>query len=121
MESLYIKLGGQEAVDAVVETFYRKVLVDDRICKFFENTDMEEQIAKQTSFLSMVLGGPTHFKGKNMRDAHAPMVQNGLNDTHVDAVIELLGSSLLDHGVSQEDVAAVAKIANSVRSDVLNR
>jgi hemoglobin len=121
MQSLYDRLGGQEAVDTVVETFYRKVLTDDRISDFFDDTDMEEQIAKQKSFLSMVFGGPANYSGLEMREAHKHLVKRGLNGDHVDAVIELLGSSLKDHGVTDDDVSEVAKIAESVRDDVLNR
>jgi hemoglobin len=121
MMALYEKLGGQAAVDVVVETFYRKVLVDDRISQFFDDVDMDGQIVKQKSFLTMAFGGPTSYTGKDMREGHRHLVARGLNDSHVDAVIELLGKSLTEHGVSAEDIAAVAAIANSVRSDVLNR
>ncbi|TWW12254.1 group 1 truncated hemoglobin [Planctomyces bekefii] len=121
MASLYEKLGGQAAVDAVVETFYRKVLSDDRISEFFDDVDMDRQAAKQKAFLTMVLGGPAAYTGKDMREGHRHLVQRGLNDSHVDAVIELLGKSLKEHGVSLADIETVASIANSVRNDVLNR
>lgn len=121
MSSLYEKLGGRAAVDAVVETFYRKVLTDDRISDFFDDVDMDGQIAKQKAFLTMVFGGPSSYSGKDMRSGHAHLVQRGLNDQHVDAVIELLGASLQEHGVSNDDINVIAGIANSVRDHVLNR
>lgn len=121
MTSLYERLGGQEAVNAVVETFYRKVLMDDRINSFFSGVNMDRQIAKQKSFLTMVFGGPSNYSGKDMRSGHKHLVRRGLNDSHVDAVIELLGASLAEHGVKDSDIAAVAAIANSVRDDVLSR
>lgn len=121
MTTLYEKLGGYEALDAVVDTFYRKVLTDDRIASFFDDTDMEQQAAKQKSFLTMVLGGPAEYTGKDMREAHRHLVKRGLNDSHVDAVVELLGKSLAEHGAKPEDIETVAKTANSVRDDVLDR
>ncbi len=121
MASLYLRLGGQSAVDAVTETFYRKVLTDARVSEFFDDVDMDRQIAKQTAFLTMVLGGPVVYTGKAMREGHAHLVARGLNDGHVDAVIELLGAALSEHGAGADDVAEVAAIANSVRDDVLNR
>lgn len=121
MGSLYEKLGGQEAVDTVVETFYRKVLVDDRISEFFDDVDMDQQIVKQKAFLTMVFGGPANYSGKDMRDGHKHLVTRGLNDSHVDAVIELLGASLREHGVNDADISEIAGIANSVRDDVLCR
>lgn len=121
MASLFERLGGQKAVDTVVETFYRKVLTDDRISAFFDDVDMDRQLAKQRSFLAMVFGAPTTYTGKDMRQGHLHLVARGLNDGHVDAVIELLGKSLKEHGVGDEDVKEIAAIANSVRDDVLNR
>ena len=117
--SLYDKLGGQAAVDAAVDIFYRKVLMDDRINQYFDGIDMERQAAKQKAFLTMVLGGPNDYTGKDMREGHKHLV--GLNDSHVDAVIENLGATLKELGVSDEDIAQVAGIAESVRDDVLNR
>jgi hemoglobin len=121
MASLYQKLGGQSAVDAVVETFYRRVLTDERVMDFFDDIDMDQQIAKQKAFLTMVFGGPVAYSGKDMRDGHRHLVARGLNDDHVDAVVELLAASLAEHSVHADDIEEVARIANSVRGDVLNR
>ncbi|MBL1432205.1 MAG: group 1 truncated hemoglobin [Gammaproteobacteria bacterium] len=119
--TLYEKLGGEAAVSAAVDIFYRKVLTDDRVNGFFDDIDMDGQIAKQKAFLTMVFGGPNNYTGKNMREAHAPLVEKGLSDLHVDVVIEHLGATLKELGVADEDIAEVASIANSVRDDVLNR
>ncbi len=56
-----------------------------------------------------------------MREGHAHLLQRGLNDTHVDIVIEHLGATLTELGANAEDIAQVAAIANSVRDDVLGR
>lgn len=119
--SLYEKLGGQDAVNAAVDIFYRKVLSDDRVSKFFEDVDMEKQAQKQKAFLTMVFGGPNNYTGLDMREGHKHLVAMGLDDSHVDAVIELLGGTLKELGVGDEDISEVAGIAESVRDDVLNR
>jgi hemoglobin len=120
-QSLYEQLGGEAAVNAAVDLFYRKVLTDDRVSSFFDDVDMDRQIAKQKAFLTMVFGGPVAYSGKDMRVGHAHLVERGLNDSHVDAVIELLGETLSELGVAPELVARVAGIAESVRGDVLSR
>lgn len=119
--SLYDELGGAAALDAVVDSFYRKVLADDRIARFFEGVDMERQAAKQKAFLTMVTGGPAHYTGKDMRTGHAHLLKMGLNDSHVDAVLENIAATLREFNVSEEKIAQVAAIANSVRDDVLSR
>ncbi|RUR18259.1 group 1 truncated hemoglobin [Legionella sp. km535] len=119
--SLYERLGGQAAVNTAVDIFYRKVLTDQRVNHFFDGVDMEQQINKQKGFLTMVFGGPNYYTGKSMRDGHRHLVQKGLNDSHVDVIIELLGATLTELGVDEHDIQEVAAIANSVRSDVLDR
>ena len=121
MDSLYKRLGGAPAIKAAVDVFYGKVLADDRIRHFFDGVDMERQRTKQRGFLTMVTGGPNAYTGQNMRDGHRALVARGLNDSHVDAVIELLGATLKELGVSDADIGDVAALANSVRDDVLGR
>lgn len=120
-ESLYDRIGGDAAVNAAVDIFYRKVLSDDRISQYFEGVDMDQQAAKQKSFLTMAFGGPNNYSGKDMRDGHAHLVKNGLNDTHFDAVMENLGATLKELNVPDELIAEAAAIAESTRSDVLGR
>ncbi len=116
--SIYEKIGGAPAVDAAVDLFYRKVLGDDRISHFFDSVDMDAQIAKQKSFLTMVFGGPNSYTGKDMREAHKHM---SLTEEHFNAVAENLVGTLQELGVAEEDINEIAGIAMSVKDDVLNK
>ena len=111
--SLYDQLGGKAAVDAAVDIFYRKVLSDERVCGFFEHTDMDAQAAKQKAFLTMAFGGPNHYTGLDMRRGHAHLVARDLNDSHVDAIIELLGETLKELGVADN---LIARLRRSLRA-----
>ncbi len=119
--SLYERLGGEVALTAAVDIFYRKVLADGSISHFFEDTDMDEQRAKQKSFLSMAFGGPNGYDGKDLRKAHAPLVEKGLNDSHFDAVAKHLDATLRELGVADDLIGEVISIAASTRDDVLNK
>jgi hemoglobin len=119
--TLYDELGGAPAVEAAVDRFYRKVLTDDRVSRFFDDVEMDRQAAKQKAFLTMVFGGPANYSGLDMRKGHEHLVRRGMNDTHVDVVIELLGETLTELGVPAAKIANVAAIAESVRDDVLSR
>ncbi|MCK8500859.1 group 1 truncated hemoglobin [Myxococcus sp. MISCRS1] len=120
-KSVYEQIGGEPAMAAAVDVFYRKVLADDRISHFFEDVDMERQSAKQKAFLTMVTGGPSTYSGKDMRAGHAHLVKRGLNDVHFDAVVEHLSATLRELGVPEPLVARVLAIAGGARADVLNR
>jgi hemoglobin len=119
--TLFEQLGGAPAVDAAVDKFYRRVLKDQRINRFFEGVDMDKQAAKQKAFLTMVFGGPHSYTGLDMRRGHQHLVKMGLNDSHFDAVIEDLGATLKEMGVADELIKQVAALAETTRNDVLDR
>lgn len=121
MSSLYEQLGGDAAFDTAVESFYRKMLQDERVAHFFDDVDMDRQMAKQKAFLVMVTGGPHRYTGRDMGPAHAHLLKRGLNDSHVDVVLEHLGGTLRELGATDEQVAQVAALANSVRDLILGR
>jgi len=56
--SLYDKIGGYEAIEAVVEDFYVRVLGNDQLAGFFAGTDMNRLKGKQAEFFAAALGGP---------------------------------------------------------------
>jgi hemoglobin len=118
---LYENLGGAAAVNAAVDIFYRKVLKDERISRFFKGVDMDKQAAKQKSFLTMAFGGPNKYTGLDMRKGHAHLVEQGLNDSHFDAVVEDLGATLKELKVPDHLIAKVAAVAETTRKDVLGR
>jgi hemoglobin len=115
--SIYEKIGGDAAVDAAVDIFYKKVLADDRISSFFDTVDMPGQIQKQKAFLTMAFGGPNNYTGKDMREAHKDM---NLTEEHFGAVAECLVGTLQELSVPQELIDEVVGVALSVKDDVLN-
>ncbi|MEQ1636586.1 MAG: group 1 truncated hemoglobin [Methylococcales bacterium] len=119
--SLYERIGGEAAVNAAVELFYRKVLNDYRINRFFGKSDMDKQIAKQKAFFTMAFGGPNNYTGQDMRNAHEHLVKMGLDDSHFDAVMEHLGATLVELNVPADLIAEAAAIAESTRKDVLGK
>jgi len=119
--SLYDQLGGEAAVNAAVDVFYRRVLADAYVVPFFEGVDMEKQAAKQKAFLTMAFGGPHNYSGKDMREGHRHLVKNGLNDSHFEHILMHLRATLAELGVANDLIQQVIAIAESTRDDVLDR
>ncbi len=117
--SIYHQLGGQPAMDAAIEIFYKKVLADVRIKHFFEDVNMNAQRRRQKAFLSAAFGSPVKWEGRDMRTAHANLP--GLNDTHFNAVAENLKATLGELKVKPELIDQIMALAGSLRNDVLNR
>lgn len=119
--TLFERLGGAAAVGAAVDIFYKRVLADPRIEAFFEGVDMGQQTARQTTFLTMLMGGPDAYTGKGLRASHRRLVAGGLSDSHFDAVVGHLAATLRQLGAAEADVAEAGALAEAARADVLNR
>ena len=116
--TLYEKLGGQQAIEKVVDDFYNRVLADDTVNHFFAHTDMAKQRRHQTAFISYALGGPKQYTGRSMEKAHEGL---HLQPEHFDAIAKHLGEALDVNGVSQEDINTVLAHVSTLREAVLNK
>jgi hemoglobin len=120
-ESLYQRLGGAQMIEKAVDAFYQKVLADDRVRRFFDDIDMDQQRARQREFLTYSLGGPATYTGKELRVAHQRLVDAGLSDIHFVIVCEHLVSTLNELGAPPDAVVGVLTFLESKRDDVLCR
>ncbi|MES1993431.1 MAG: group 1 truncated hemoglobin [Pseudomonadota bacterium] len=122
MNTLFEQLGGAPAVDLAVDRFYDKVLADERIQHFFTGVDMARQRRHQKNFFTYAFGGAANYSGQTLRVAHRRMVDTqGLADTHFDAVVENLKSTLVELNVADALIDQVIAITESARNDVLGR
>lgn len=119
--SLFQRLGGAPAIDAAVDIFYQKVLRDDRVSRFFQGVDMKQQRGKQKAFLALAFGAPVKYTGKDLRQAHAQLIGQGLGDVHFDAVAEHLAQTLVELRISPDLIGDVLALVGTTRNDVLNR
>ena len=61
MSTIYAQIGGAEALEAVVEDFYDRVLGDAELAGVFSGTNMARLKGKQVEFFAAALGGPTPY------------------------------------------------------------
>lgn len=119
--SIMEQIGGEDAVNVAVDIFYQKVLADDTINHFFDDTDMDAQRGKQKKFLRLLLSGKADDADAYMRKAHAPLVEKGLNDEHFNAVAGHLQSTLAELGVPAEILDQIMAAAAGLKDAILNR
>ena len=120
--SLYDRIGGEAAVMAAVDIFYKKVLANDVTRPFFDGLDIDAQTKKQVAFMTWAFGGPSQYRGRPLREAHRKLVdEKGLGDVHFAAVATSLDETLRELGVTPDLIAEALKIVGSVKNEVLNR
>lgn len=119
---LYDRLGGDKAIEIVVDHFYRKVLQDEFVGYFFEDVDMDAQRQKQKGFLAMAFGGPYRYTGKDLRSAHERLVkQMGLSDQHFDHLVGLLKETFQELNIHEKEINQVLEVLSTARDDILCR
>ena len=120
IDQLYDLIGGKRTVWAATEAFYTKVLADDTLSPFFESADIAQLRARQSMFVSMLLGGQIVYTGKDIAAAHAHAREQGLNDGHFDRFLTHFREALNEVGVKADKVEKVMKLLEARRSAVLN-
>ena len=119
-QTLYERIGGEDAVKAAVIKLYEKILSDELLIPFFEGVDVAGLRRSQTAFITMALGGPHNYSGEGLRNAHRPMVRDqGLSDQHFNAVVGHLSNALKELGVAQELIEKTMSVVETTRDDVL--
>lgn len=117
-ETIYERIGGREAVEAVVSDFYDRVFDDPTLAPYFADTDREELYAHQVQFVSMVTGGPVSYDGDDMQRAHAGL---GITGEAFDHVVEHMEAAFEENGVAEDDIEEIlAKVAD-LRPDVVEQ
>jgi hemoglobin len=73
--SLFARLGGMTAVNAVVDDFVARILADERVNKWFAHAASDPENAraykaKLADFICQGTGGPCKYTGADMISAH---------------------------------------------------
>lgn len=119
--SLYDRIGKKEMVEKASHYLYVNILRDDKLSPFFKDIDIEKQQRKMVGFLTYIFGGNSLYTGRSMRRAHENVVANGLEDTHVNAMINCVRKTLEQLEVDDELIEEAVQAIEKHRDSVLNR
>lgn len=115
--TIYERIGGHEALEAVVDDFYVRVLADPALSGFFAGTNMNRLKGKQVEFFAAALGGPEPYTGAPMKQIHQG---RGIAMHHFSLVAGHLADALSAAGVPSATVtdilAAIAPLAPEIVS-----
>lgn len=121
-KTMWDRLGGETGVRKVVDDFVF-VAAEDKKVNFFRDGKVKldgkgVQHLKQmlVELISANTGGPLKYTGKDMKEAHKGMM---ITDAEFDALRDILVATLKKHKVSDEDIAALGKVVESTRKDIV--
>jgi hemoglobin len=117
-QTLYQRLGGKEAITAVVDDFVARVAADNRINSFFATTDIPRLKRLLVEQICQVSGGPCTYTGRDMKTAHKGM---GITDADFNALVEDLIATLDQFKVPAQEKNELLAALGPMRSDIVGQ
>ncbi|HEX6183307.1 MAG TPA: group 1 truncated hemoglobin [Pyrinomonadaceae bacterium] len=120
-KSLYERLGGYDAVAAVVDDFVGRLVTDKQFERFFagHSTDSKKRIRQHiVDQLCAAAGGPCVYTGRTMKDSHAGL---GISEAEWDASAKHLVASLDKFKVPEQEKKDLLAFVNSVKADIVEK
>lgn len=117
-KTLYERLGGKPAIQAVVDDFIGNVAADTRINGFFANTNIPRLNTMLVNQICQATGGPCKYEGRSMKAAHAGM---GVSELHFNALVEDLVKSLNKFNVPEREKKELLTALASMKGDIVSR
>jgi len=114
--SLYDRLGGMDAINAVTESWVARVGGDDRANKKFVRTDIERLKKEVVDQLCEATGGPCTYTGRSMRETHTGM-QTAAGEFEV--VMQHLAATLDELKVPKPEQDELVELLRPMRDDIV--
>src|SRR5215510_10769718 len=114
--SLYERLGGKDAISAVVDDFAKNVLGDVRINKKFGKSDPARLLTNLKDFVCFATNGPCQYKGLSMKDSHRNM---GTTAGEFGALVEDLVKTLNKFGVKEAEQRELLSALAGLKGDIV--
>jgi hemoglobin len=115
-QTLYERLGGKDAVVAVIDEFVARCAADNRISPKFARTDVPRLKAMLVEQVSAATGGPVTYTGRSMRETHDGMSVTG---GEFDALVADLVATLNQFNVPQAEQQELLGILGPLRGDIV--
>jgi hemoglobin len=114
--SLYERLGGKDAITAVVDDFVARCAGDDRINGKFARTDIPRLKAELIDQVCEATGGPCTYSGRDMRTTH-----QGMSATagEFDALVANLVATLDRFSVPFAEKSELLGALSPMRADIV--
>jgi hemoglobin len=114
--SLYERLGGTDAITAVVRAVVDRQLKDDRIDQKFARTNTDRLVKEFVDQICQATGGPCTYTGRSMTEAHHNM---GVTDGEFEAFVEDVVAVLDDFKVGKAEQDELLNILAPLRGEIV--
>jgi len=120
-KSLYQRLGGYDAIAAVVDDFFGSMMKDPQLSKFFagHGNDSKGRVRQLTvDFICKAAGGPCVYTGRGMKIVHTGM---GISQSDWDVSVKHLVATLDKFKVPQKEKDEVLAMISGLKGDIVEK
>ena len=120
-KSLYERVGGYNALAAVVDDFIGRLVADKQFEKFFvgQSTDSKKRIRQHIlDQFCAATGGPCIYTGREMKTSHAGL---GITNADWDAAAKHLVASLDKFKVPEKEKGEILAFVTSLKKDIVEK
>ena len=118
-ETLFERMGGENAVTHMTHFIYANMLQDDRLKPYFHNVNLQRQMLKMQVFLTKVLCGDTSYGATSLKEVQNYLSEQGLNDKHFDVVLECVCMTLENMEINNSIKGEVTQKIYQCRDEVI--
>jgi hemoglobin len=115
--SLYDRVGGANAMPALVEHVYAAVLKDPLLRPYFAGAPMDKLKRMQVEVLSTALGGPASYSGRPITQAHRHL---GITLVAFQRFVQILFDVLQRYELSEQECYDVISRLDLYSNDVVS-
>jgi hemoglobin len=117
-QTLYQRLGGKEAISAVVDGLVVRVATDTRVNSFFATTNVPNFKRLLVEQICEATGGPCMYTGRDMVTVHQGM---GITDADFNAVVEDLVATLDTLKIPAKEKHELLALLAPMRKDIVGK
>jgi len=120
-KSLYERVGGYNALAAVVDDFIGRLISDKQFEKFFigQSTDSKKRIRQHIlDQFCAATGGPCVYTGREMKTSHAGL---GITNAEWDAAAKHLVASLDKFKVPEKEKGELLAFVTGLKKDIVEK
>jgi hemoglobin len=115
-KSLYDRLGGGDAINALTESWVARVGGDDRANSKFARTDIDRLKKEVVDQLCEATGGPCTYTGRSMLETHKGMK---VTAGEFEVVMQDLGATLDEFNVPKTDQDELVGLLRPMRDEIV--
>ena len=114
-QTLFQRVGGEQAIAELIDRFYDRVVADPELKPFFENVSMVKLRRMEREFFCAALDGPIKYSGRPLGHVHHG---RGITKHHFSLYVGHLIDTLHSFALKERDLQDIISRINTYADEI---